>query len=259
MAPRASGPAIASASGSACGRPPEAVTARPTTRPSRTTTQPTEGLGQVVPRPRRASASAARMCAASPAAPSAGPPAALRPISGAISGTGSPAVSRVESTLRGSAIARLVGFAQRADEILEILRLAEVAVDAGEADIGHRIQLLQRVHHQLADLLGGDVALARGLELAHHAVNDPLDPFLLDRPLAQRDTDRARELVAVERHPPSVRLHHGQFAKLYPLDRGEALAAIAAGAAATDRRVVLGRTAVLDLGIVVATERAAHF
>src|SRR5208282_4467964 len=116
--------------------------------------------------------------AASPAAPRAAPGA----LSDAVSGTTScaeagRAVSRATpvavlgaasgaaSTLGGSAIAWLVGFAQRADESLEILRLAEVAVDAGEADIAHRIQLLQRVHHQLADLLGRDVAFAGGLEL----------------------------------------------------------------------------------------------
>ena len=66
-APRAAVPAMSSAAGSACGRPPGAVTARPTTRPSLTTTQPTEGLGQVLPSPRRASASAARIWATSSA------------------------------------------------------------------------------------------------------------------------------------------------------------------------------------------------
>ncbi len=48
-APRAAAPARASATVSACGRPPGAVRPRPTTRPSRTITQPTEGLGQTTP------------------------------------------------------------------------------------------------------------------------------------------------------------------------------------------------------------------
>ena len=42
-----------------------AVTARPTTRPFCTMTQPTEGFGQVLPSPRRARARAARICARS--------------------------------------------------------------------------------------------------------------------------------------------------------------------------------------------------
>ena len=69
------GPARRSASVSPCGRPPGWVQPRPTTRPrdpARTRprdpsldreTQPTAGLGQTVPSPRRASASAARISA----------------------------------------------------------------------------------------------------------------------------------------------------------------------------------------------------
>src|SRR5215475_4852855 len=120
---------MSSAAGSACGRPPAAVTARATTRPSLTTTQPTDGLGQVLPRPRRARASAARMWAASSA------------------GEG-----------RGADIDRLGGFAQRANEVLEVLGLAEIAIDAGKPHIGDRVHCAQRVHHQLADLLRRDVA-----------------------------------------------------------------------------------------------------
>src|SRR6185437_2366115 len=134
----------------------------------------------------------------------------------------------------------------------------EIPIDAGEADVGDRVELLQRVHHQLPDLLAGDVALPARLELADDAVDDALDALLLDRPLAQRDADRAGELVAVERHPPLVGLHHGQLAQLDPLDCGEALAAGAAEAAAADRGTVLGRTAVLHLRVVMAAERAAH-
>src|SRR5258708_15887454 len=124
------------AAGSACGRPPGAVTARPTTRPSFTTTQPTDGLGQVLPTPRRASARAAHICAASSACE-----------------------GRDSSAMTG-----LRGLAKRADEVLEILGLAEIAIDAGKADVGDRIELPQRVHHQFTDLLRRNVALATGPE-----------------------------------------------------------------------------------------------
>ena len=76
--------------------------------------------------------------------------------------------------------------------------------------------------------------------------------------LRSDDADRARQLVAIERHPPAVGLDHGQFAQLHALDGGEALAAIAAEAPPADRAVVLGGAAVLHLGIVEAAERAAH-
>ena len=56
-------------------------------------------------------------------------------------------------------------FGQRANEFLEILRLPEVPVDAGKPHIGDLVERLQRVHHQLANLLAGDVALAARLQL----------------------------------------------------------------------------------------------
>jgi hypothetical protein len=56
----------ARASTSACGRPPSCVRPRAITRPSRTITHPTDGLGQVRPSDRRASASAARIILVSP-------------------------------------------------------------------------------------------------------------------------------------------------------------------------------------------------
>ena len=71
----------------------------------------------------------------------------------------------------------------------------------------------------------GDLALARAFEPAHDAVDHALDALGLDRPLAQRERDRARELVAVERHALAVLLHHGELAQLHPLEGGEARAA----------------------------------
>src|SRR5216683_1223382 len=103
VAPRAAGPARASASVSACGRPPGCVQPRPTTRPSLTMTQPTAGLGQTVPSPRPAKASAARIELRS-----------RRQL------PGEPVGSRIRSVaIRGDP----------PDKITEILGLAEVAVD----------------------------------------------------------------------------------------------------------------------------------
>src|SRR5882672_7142081 len=103
MAPRAASPARRSASVSPCGRPPGWVQPRPTTRPSRTMTQPTAGLGQTSPRPRRAKAIAMRIWA----------------------------MSFIELTACGSIV---VG-ADPADEFAEILGLAEIAIDRGETHI----------------------------------------------------------------------------------------------------------------------------
>ena len=56
--------------------------------------------------------------------------------------------------------------AQFTKKSLEILRLAKIAIDAGKAHIGHLVQFLQRFHHNLPNLVGGDVAFAFGFQPA---------------------------------------------------------------------------------------------
>src|SRR3546814_20471538 len=50
----------------------------------------------------------------------------------------------------------LADFGDAAGEFLEIAGLAEILVDAGEADVGDRIEALEPFHHQFADALRGD-------------------------------------------------------------------------------------------------------
>ena len=165
----------------------------------------------------------------------------------------SSAIGRARGVPRAAILAQLASSSalagELADEVLEILGLAEIAIDRGEADIGDVVEALQPLHHQLADLLGRDLALAGALELAHDAVDHALDPLGLDRALAQRDLDRAHQLVAVERHRAGRSLDHGQLAQLHPLEGREAAAAVRADAAAADRGAVLGRPRVLHLGV----------
>src|SRR6266851_7019757 len=122
-------------------------------------TQPTDGLGHTVPRPRRASARAACIAARSTAAGSlpegwGGAPASI--------------------AIRGDP----------PDKFTEILGFAEIAVDRGETDVGDLVEDRQRLHDLFADLLAADLCVARAFELAHQRVDHPLDPLGLDRPLA---------------------------------------------------------------------------
>src|SRR5258707_4602125 len=145
-----------------------------------------------------------------------------------------------------------------AHELAEVLGLAEVAVDGGEAHVGDLVEAGEGFHHQLADHVAGTLGLAGALELAHDRVDDALDALGLHRPLADRDVDRARELVAVEGLALSVLLDHGELAQLHALEGGEARRAIGTEAPASDRRAVLGRARILHLGILAAAERTAH-
>ena len=124
------------------------------------------------------------------------------------------------------------GFFEGAEEGLEVLGFAEVAVDAGEADVGDGVHFFQCFHDEFAELGGGDVGFAGGFELADDAGDDALDPFVLDGALAEGDADGAGELIAVEGDAAAVVLDHCEVAELDALDRGEALATAAAEAAA---------------------------
>ena len=147
---------------------------------------------------------------------------------------------------------------QVADQVLEILGLAEILVDAGEAHIGDLVEAGQRLHHQFADHRGGDLVLAHAFQAAHDAGDHAVHPLGLDRALAQRMRDRAFQLVALEGLAAVVLLDDDQLAQLHALEGGEAAAAGRAMAAAADGRIVLAGTAVLHLAVVMSAERAAH-
>src|SRR5882757_412270 len=145
-----------------------------------------------------------------------------------------------------------------AEHRLKILRLAKIAVHRGKADIGDVVELAQMLHHDLADGLRGNLRLAAAFELAHDGRDHLLDPLRIDRPLAQRDLQRAHELVAVERHPAAVALDHREFAQLHPLESGETEIARHADPPPANDRGILGGTRVLYLRIETVAAWAAH-
>src|SRR5690606_216587 len=124
-------PAAASARTSACASPARWCQPSPTVSPSFTRTQPTRGLGEVLSRPRAASASARAIARWS---------VAEQLILGV--GRGGRVVARAART--GLYLA---------DDLGELVDVGEVAIHRGEADVGDLVQYLQLLHHQFADLL----------------------------------------------------------------------------------------------------------
>src|SRR5262249_8876802 len=147
---------------------------------------------------------------------------------------------------------------QLAEHRLEILGLAEIAIDRGEADIGDVVELAQMLHHDLADRLRRNLGLAATLELAHDGRDDLLDALAVARPLAQRDLHRAHQLVAVKGNAATVALDHRQLTQLHALEGGEAEIAGDADAPPPDHGRILGRTRVLHLRIERVAARTAH-
>src|SRR5262249_8763125 len=127
-----------------------------------------------------------------------------------------------------SSVFGALGAARLFDEICEILRLAEITIHGRVADIAHRIEHGERLHHHPADRLRGDLALARALKLADDAGDHLLHLLLFDRPLAERDRNRTRELVTIERHTAAGALEHHKTAELHTLERREARPALIA-------------------------------
>src|SRR5690606_40637999 len=62
-----------------------------------------------------------------------------------------------------------------------------------EPDEGHRVKSAEALHHQVADLLRGDLALAGALELAHDATHHAVDALGIDLPLPERHLHRDRK------------------------------------------------------------------
>src|SRR5829696_355927 len=153
---------------------------------------------------------------------------------------------------------RVVFRGEFAEHGLKILGLAEIAIDGGEAHISDVIELAQVLHHDLADRLRGYFRLAAAFEFAHDRGNHLLDPFRIDRPLAQGDLQRAHQLVAIERHPAAVALDHGQFAQLHPLEGREPEVAGDAHPPPPDHGRILSRTRILHLRIETVAAGTAH-
>ena len=138
--------------------------AAPDDAPSLTMTQPTAGLGQVRPRSRRASASAARIWSASMGCIASREPSwsdgSLRR-ERLIAGW-----SKDEAASSWPQAGSLPVAAELADEVLEILGLAEIAIDRGEADIGDLVEVDSASITISPITVDGDLALARGFRAA---------------------------------------------------------------------------------------------
>jgi hypothetical protein len=143
---------------------------------------------------------------------------------------------------------------------LEVGRVLEVLVDTGEAHVGDGVQVAQGVQQLDADLLALDLALPAAPHGLFDVTGDLYDVGPGDRPVLAGLLEAGDQLAQVELLLGAVPLEHQQRRLLDPLEGREAPAAARAGAAAPDRRPVLGGTGVDHaVAVVVGTaERAAH-
>ena len=140
----------------------------------------------------------------------------------------------------------------------EIRQILEVAVHAGETDVGHLIQPLQLIHDQLAQLAAADLAIGPlhepGLQVRHQI----LDAGQRHGPLLAGQQQALHELLAVKGLAPAILLEDHQGQLLHPFVAGEAAGAGQAFAPPADGIALPGLPGVHHLVLDVPTEGTVH-
>ncbi len=140
----------------------------------------------------------------------------------------------------------------------EFADVLEVAVDAGEADVGDGVDVLEALHDELADGAGGALALGRVDDEGFGLVDDVLHLGGGDVALLAGVQQAGEDLLAVEFLAAAVLLddHVGDFVDA--LVGGEALVAALALAAAADGVGFLAFAGVDDPVLGKSAIRAFH-
>jgi hypothetical protein len=138
----------------------------------------------------------------------------------------------IRPTSGGGAL--LVASHQSLEHVHEGVDVLEAAIDRGEADVGDLVEPLEPLHHEGADLAGGDLALVAVVEHRLGLLDDPLERPRRHRPLLARLDQAAEELLAVELLARAVGLDHHVGDLVDLLVGGEAAAALQALAPPAD-------------------------
>ena len=135
----------------------------------------------------------------------------------------------------------------------------ELPIDGGKTDIGHTIQLMELLHHLLANLRTLDLPLPFLLEVEFDAIDDLLDKVNADGSLLAGPSETIKDLEAVERLPPSVLLNDQRKIILWPLARSKTLLTTETFPSPADGLLVSAQAGVDHFALGVITERAFHF
>src|SRR5215470_11486681 len=109
----------------------------------------------------------------------------------------------MDATIVGSLA--LLELAHRLAEILDVL---EAPIDGSKADVGDLVELVELLHHHLADLARRDLALTESQHLTDDPVDGLVDELRRHRPLVQRPLKTVAQLADVETGARAVGLHY---------------------------------------------------
>ena len=88
----------------------------------------------------------------------------------------------------------------------QIVDVADLHVDAGEADVGYLVEAFKVIGDTQADVDGRDFALAQAEQALFHGVDELLDLLGGDRPFVTGLLDTRGQLLAVVGDPGPVAL-----------------------------------------------------
>lgn len=140
----------------------------------------------------------------------------------------------------------------------ELLDVFELSVNGGKPDVGHAVELMELLHHLLADLGTSDLPLALLLKVELDPVDDLLEKVHADRSLFAGLFQSVEDLQTVKGFPSTILLDHGRKGFLGPLAGGKAFVTTQAFPAATDRFFILRQTRIDNLAVAMAAKRTLH-
>src|SRR5829696_457480 len=145
--------------------------------------------------------------------------------------------------------------AEQGDLGLEVVRRTKLAVDAGEAQIRHLVELTEGTQDGYPDLTGWNLGLAGCAQRVLDELTEPSQLILSHRPSLACLAHAADHLVSLERLDDSAALDDDQ---LHLFDSGEPTLAGWALPSPADARAVLGDSGIEHLRVGVPAVRTMH-
>ena len=147
---------------------------------------------------------------------------------------------------------------QRLEFLGELVSVGEIAVNAGEADVGHFIDLAQFGEDNLADLAAGHFFLAQGHCLGFDGSDEIVQLIFAYGTFGEADPQAVTEFGGVELLATAVLLHHHHSGGFHTLVGGEPPVAGDALATTANRVARVDIAAINHAGVIGAAERTFH-
>ena len=147
---------------------------------------------------------------------------------------------------------------QRLQLLDKIRNIIELPIDRGEADVSDLVKVLQMLHDDLTDLLGGHLGLRAVADLMLDLRDEICDLLHRDVALITGAYDPRQQLVAAERLTAAITLDDHEWQALHHLVRRKPSPALSALAAAADGHPLLCRTGINDTAVRFFAKRASH-